>query len=410
MTPSNSKPVPDLLQQARRHLDFGALAKSAPTAREVLYKAQTIVPLAPPKPWTRIAAGGTAVVAAAALVAAPWVPMKSSLVTVGLSLEKRLPRRDAQELITSVSRHLPGDVFMSADFGTDGNGPDDLGPLKLSFTALGRTGTDLSETVRRLMRENQRSTLQAQLSQPRVLSHTEWRSPLSLLKKTIRADYAPTSERLPGSNLARGLLARRSLIAAGLASRLKRVGYELTAFTFVRGPAESGSADFTVAAWPAPIGVSVRNYRALTAHEQAAVRRVVGEYLQAVNLSGGPLALVREPTNWFPVLVDVTGTDGLPDRYFTDKLQAWVEQPDSYELSSLSFDVVAVVEDALNRLVPGLECRMDYETVRQAPSAQSGSLYRVHVSLRGSSIRREPPPSAKRRSEEQAGAVDESEL
>jgi hypothetical protein len=350
------------------------------------------------------------VVAAAALIAAPWVPMKSSLVTVGLSLEKRLPRRDAQELITSVSRHLPGDMFMSADFGIDGNGPNDLGALRLSFTSLGRTGTDLSTTVRRLMRENQHSALQAQLSQPRVLSHTEWRSPMNLLRTAMRGDYAPTSEPLPGSNLARGLLAQRSLIAAGLASRLKRVGYELTAFTFVRGLAESDGADFTVAAWPAPVGVSVRNYRALTAREQTAVRRLVTEYLRTVNLSGGTLALVSEPTNWFPVLVDVTGTDGLPDRYFTDKLQAWIEQPDSYELSSLSFDAVAVVEEALNRLVPGMECRIDYETIRQAPSAQSGSLYRVHVSLQGSSIRREPPASAKRRSEEQAGAVDEGEL
>ena len=49
MTPQITYSGPDPLAWARKQLDFEALSKSGPTTREVLFKAQTIVPFARPR-------------------------------------------------------------------------------------------------------------------------------------------------------------------------------------------------------------------------------------------------------------------------------------------------------------------------------------------------------------------------
>ena len=82
MTEKATKQFRDPLEAARAQLDFGAIARDAPSARDVLFKAQTIVPLAPPRPWWRAGAAAAAVVALAVLALAPWIPQSAALTAV----------------------------------------------------------------------------------------------------------------------------------------------------------------------------------------------------------------------------------------------------------------------------------------------------------------------------------------
>ncbi len=382
MTPQTSYSGPDALDWARQQLDFEAVSKHGPSARDVLFKAQTMVPLIRPKASPRASAVAAGAAVLAALLFCPWLPEQARLTTVYMALDKQTTRQ-AQELITSLTRRLPEGILLGARFVSRTGGTESTpGALQLAFTATAQSSGELQSAVQLALP----GKMDAPFQRAQELSSTHWISPVLLARNTMsqigRPDHGAP---YPGQKLAAAITNHQELLRENLARYLAKAGHKLAALSFTAAPAASGTGafDMVLPAWPLPLGVSIAGFSAMGSREQEAVHRRCEEFVERINLGWEPASVVDAPQPWLPVLVTVTLPDGQSDRYLTDRLQARIVQPDPKDMQLYRFDVVRLVEDAITIAIPGEDCRIDYDTFHGEAYGMRGDLYKVTVALTG---------------------------
>lgn len=382
MTPQTTTNRLDALDWARQQLDFEAVSKAGPNAREVLFKAQTMVPLIRPKASPRTSAVAASAVFLALLLFCPWLPERARLTTVYMVLDQQTARQ-AQELVAGTVRRLPEGILLGTKFvAHSGAEQASQGSLQLAFTAMSTSGPELQGTVRQALP----SRLDASFQQAQELASMHWVSPVTLGGNYLaQLGDGNQAARYPGQQLAADLALHQDLLRDNMARYLSKSGYELTVLSFTDAPATAGTGafDMVLPAWPIPVGLSVAGFSAMGIKEQDSVHRRAAEFIDRINLAARPASVVDTPQPWLPVLVSVSLPDGRSDRYLTDRLQARIVQPDPKDLLLYRFDVVKVVEDAINLAMPGEDCRIDYETSRGEAYGMRGDLYKVAVKLTG---------------------------
>lgn len=352
----------DPLELARAQLDFAAMAAAAPSVREVLFKAQTMVPLSPTKPWWKAATVAGAAVLLAAALALPWIPVNATLALASLQFDRQYTRAEAQQLVDIVVRGLPQQALAGAQFGAAGD--SERGPLTVTLTSLADSEAGLRQAMEALDFGAAIELAQGATLSTAAIKARRWHSPLSLAFSALRPSAYELKMAQPGREIALGVLNNQQLYAQALAAELAAVepSASLQACEFIseRGPVLERRYSFEVPAWPAPLGITLSNFAQLGAQQQAALRWQVEDFARRMNLSWGSLVLAETPQSWLPVLVDVHNQHDVSDRVLTERVQAWISQPDERELYNPEFSLNALIGNALERVLPGMDYRVDY--------------------------------------------------
>ncbi|MBN2082322.1 hypothetical protein JW859_08965 [bacterium] len=363
----------DPLELARRQLDFAAIATQAPSSKEILFKAQTMVPMAPVRPWQRLAKTVGIAVAAGLLIFMPWLPQRASFSLVRITFEQTFNQYDAQDLVSHYTREMPVNVLTGVDYSGGASGK--TGHLTLRASSAYHTSVDLRRTVEAAL-SSAGYELPYQILDGQI-NRTTWKSPAEQVVDFVAA--RTDGRRLSNSDLARSIMRRESVYAEGLRAQLRQLGYQLEDFGFTgRDAGERAGYDFTIACWPEDIGLSVRHYQNLTDSEQTEIRERTREYLTTLNINRDASNLVDAATNWLPIVVYVYDTSGRYDPQLTARMQAWIEQPDANELASVTFEPLDSVRDALKHVIPDYQCRLDYLSADN-PYAGAGRFYKIKV-------------------------------
>lgn len=386
-SPTGSK---DPLELARRQLDFSAVATGAPGVKDILFKAQTMAPLSPARPWKRITATAAAVAAVFLLVLAPWLPQRSSLALLKVDFERQFERPAAQELLSLFVREMPDAALLGAGFASaTGTAGGSAGLLTLRASSLSMGTAELERTVRRVLSEQAPEAQPCQIHSGQI-RHIAWRSPLARVTALIEGRGGRAAESASGA-VAHSVVAQEAVLAEGLRGQLAQSGHKLEDFGFVDGSAGAvAEYDFVLPCWPVRVGVSVENYQGLLDSEQVRIQRRAAEFFRAANLYDTQLVLASGPQPWLPLVVEVRDIDGQPDPWLTGRVQAWVVQPASSELNSIDFDPQELVSAAAKRALPDYECRIEFD---QNPGAsdRAGSLPAVRVTVTGLRMQQFPP-------------------
>lgn len=372
MTARNIK---DPLELARQELDFAAMAASAPSSKEILFKAQTMVPLSPPRPWKRIGATAAAVVLAAVLIAAPWVPQRSGIALLRVSFEQQFSRPQAQDIISHCLRELPGHALLGAEYDEAGTGS-----LALRVSSLNHSSGQLHDAVDGVIRTYPEA-LQPYQMQSRQVNLGRTSSPAAMAWRLL-AGKGTNNKPSTSDPVAANVIENKGVLATGIASQLHRAGYELKHLDFVLpGTDAKREYSFSVDCWPYPVGVAIAQYDDLSASTQQELRRRVEEFLATANLRETSLVLTAQPRPEYPLLVDVQWASGQHDQRLTAEVQAWIEQPTATELTSIDFEPQDPLLKALESVLPGYEHRIEYKRMEAAGSAVP--LYKITVVLTG---------------------------
>jgi hypothetical protein len=371
MTAGNIK---DPLELARRELDFAAIAASAPSSKEILFKAQTMLPLSPPRPWKRIGATAAAVVLAAVLIAAPWVPQGSGMALLRVSFEQQFSRSQAQDIISHCLRELPGQALLGAEYDATGMG------LALRVSSLEHSSGQLHDAVDDAI-STYPTVLQPYQVQARQVSLGRTASPATMAWRLF-AGNGSEGKPSTGDPIAMNVVENKDVLATGIASQLRRAGYELKRLDFVlQGTEAKHDYSFTVECWPYPVGVTISQYDDLSASTQQELRQRVEDFLSTANLRETSLVLAKQPGAEYPLLVDVQWASGQHDQRLTAKVQAWIRQPTAAELTSIGFKPQDPLLDALAEVLPGYEHRIEYTRTEAAGSTLP--LYKITVVITG---------------------------
>jgi len=352
----------DPLELARAQLDFAAMGAAAPSVREVLYKAQTMVPLAPTKPWWKLGAtvGGALVLAAALL--APWVPATSKLALLSLQFDKLYTRAEAQQLISQALRDLPENVLAGAEYTPLGDA--DSGKLSINATSFTQSAGTLDKLASSMRWDDTKDLASDVSYNTEKLYFVQWTSPVQLAGRLINPQHHVPALLKPSRDLALDVLNHQPLYQHTLAEELAAgdPAFKLTALEFIesRGPVLERHYDFELPAWPAPLGVSAENFTQLSASQQAALRQHVEGFARRMNLADCNMVLASEPQPWMPVLVNVCNTAGASDRLVSERVQAWLEKPTDDELADPEFSLTALIGRAMEHVLPGMDYRVDY--------------------------------------------------
>jgi hypothetical protein len=373
----------DPLELARQQLDFAAIAAGAPSSKEVLFKAQTMVPISAPRPWRQTATVIAVLALIIGLAVVPWLPQRSSLALLTVGFEQRFERPEAQEVVSHFVREMPGNVLSGVDY--------DDGRLSLRLSSFSRSSGELKEAVDGIVKDYPGSAGSYQVRAGQV-DLTRFASPYAAIARLVIGEsYSQHASGL-GGELAEEVLANVDVLAEGVARQFKRVGRELVSFEFIVPGAVDEQLErysFTVDSWPCAAGVVVRQYEDLRVLEQEDLQERAETFLTAANLSNAVSGLTDVPQPWLPVLVEVRDGRRLADETghpprdprLTQRLQAWIDQPTAAELRSIDFEPRECVEAALEHVLPAHECRLDQERVGK--SAADVPLYRVVVTVTG---------------------------
>lgn len=365
LTPA-PKPTVDPLEAARQQLDFEAIAQSAPSVKHVLFKAQTMAPIAPAKPWGKIGLAAACAVATLMLLFAPLVPHTAILALVKVQFERQFTQEEAQELVFAVTRDLPDNALLGVTFGKapGQSAVDSSGKLLLSFTAFNNSPEALAKTSMFILKTVAPESQPFFSATHRVKSQT-WHTLPALLGSMLNRKNNGPSYPLSKVGAARDALNMEQLVAFGLAEELEQAGYRLLRFKFMgaaSGTLPSGY-DFSLPAWPTWIAVDLDGYSSLSDHQQAETRLVTGEYLRSVNLASSSLMLSTSSSSAHPVLITVTLPDGRRDAYLSAKVQAWIEMPQADPPKTVRSLIIDAVGQAVQKVLPGAQaiitCRED---------------------------------------------------
>ena len=365
----------DPLELARRQLDFAAMASAAPSVREVLFKAQTMVPLNPARPWQRTAATAGAVLLIAAAVFAPWIPARQQFAVLAMQFDHRMAQNEAQQAINAVVRLLPEDTLASAEFKTKGPETAGVGEaeglLTVQLASPRRSRAELEKLGRAVNWAASDAAPGAASFSGEQYSYTDWASPLKRVQALLGAKRAEqTSKYAPGRKLALEILDRQVVFDKALAARYAGGSppAELTGFAFL-SPLERKNApdyDFMLPTWPAAAALSVHGYKVESESRQADIRAQAEDLLRDASLLDASTQLSSEPVAWMPVIVTALDSAGRPDRVLTSKLQAWIGCPGDGELLSPDFDLEALISHALAQVLPDAKCTVSYERCGRA--------------------------------------------
>ncbi|MCH7472933.1 hypothetical protein IIA79_08290 [bacterium] len=389
MNESSNQHMKDPLDAARARLDFAAIAAAAPSARDILFKAQTIVPTAPARPWWRVATSAGVALLILAAIFAPWMGRQTVLTSLKVSFEQELARHEAQELVHQLVRELPDNMLLGAAFqaGSQSGAEGQNGRLELRVTGLGRRLPALKSWVTRLVDARQGASLMPLFDEGETIHRAIWESPLDRLLNRLAPQGRLAKWRHPGNAHARMIADSEQLFAESLASKLGGLDedYRLKELRFVTEADYSVSEgfDFTLPAWPGRVAVDVYPYKLLTDSEQAGIRSAVEGRLRELNLVGSSLQLFDQDIAQLPITVDVFNPQGMRDRYLTERLQAFIEQPSRKDMASVAYDVKDPVEKALSRFLPLAEYNAEYQRAGAINGVWHGSYYLVKVKITG---------------------------
>jgi len=386
MSDQAKQKVRDPLAAARAQLDFAAIARDAPSVRDIIFKSQTIVPLAPAKPWWRIGTTAAALLLLALLAAVPWIPRHAALSVLQLSFEQQFTPGQAQDVALGMLKSLPSWVLLDAQYDDNGGAQ-----LQLNASAL-CPEPELYGVVEQALGEQ--SGLAAYPLVKTVLAEAsrQWRSPLAVGREWLAGDGNTQSAQSGGQALVDQVLAAEALYTQGLRARLAVEYFELRRFDFLpSGAVREVPYDFYLDCWPARAGILLNGYPSLTRVEQETARRISREYLATVNLLNATVLLSTEPTSWLPIVVQVyrpglvaDGGVGL-DTKLSERLQAHLTQPTADELGDVKLREVVEqrVSKAMQDCLPGWEYRADYQVRRTPGSGDRNPRYLVALTLTG---------------------------
>ena len=362
-------------------MDFARMSADAPGVREILFKAQTIIPAVPTKPvWQKAApVAGAAVLAGALFV--PVLPSGSSLDKVSVNYESDIPAAEAQQIQFEVRRELPADILMGSHFRKTED--QDSGRLTLTFSATGEPRLrskvegavrDASAELMPLLRDSREAELNSRES---IVQRA-----LSMFSKAEdELSYID-----PQNGTAQDLLRNPELVGQGLNSVLSREGYQVASVEYFNGEpvAEEATQDYRILelpSWPLPLRVEMDvNDMASFEHEQ--LQQISAAWLDSVNLGATSSGLASRPGKLLPIIVDVRNPDGISDPQLSQRLQALVIQPTEAEITDAStWDVQAAVEGPLRELMGNRTCAVAYERVSDPAYNRDVNFFWVHVKL-----------------------------
>ena len=371
---------PDVVELARAQLDFSALNAAAPSVKQVLFKAQTIVPL-PTHPLRRIGKPAAVAAVLCAVLLLPWIPQRTVLSVAELQFDSRFTPSEAQQLVDTALRGLAlhQQALLGSEFTPRG---DEKGQLTLRASSFSLHGAEL-------LRELQNS-LAADGTTPPIsyalpgseAAHAVWRSPAEVLLDNLRPHGAESVPAYyPAAPLALSALSGEAVYRQQLTKYLQQRGYQLTGFSFCGNRALlPAGCQFTLDAWPQPVAVGVRRYFQLTPYQKQDLSDQIGTWLTQMNLRSPALNAAALPDSDHPVICAVRDGQGRIDQLLTARLNALLKQPSAADLADVSYSLDAAVSAAANQALAGLERRVDFE---RTSALADPPLYKVTLTLLG---------------------------
>lgn len=350
----------DPLDRARLSLDFEAMNATAPSVKQVLYKAQTMGPLAPVANGPQMNWPATALAVIALAMLLPWMPIDSSMTVMQVGFEQKIPRFEANELASHLLRNQPENVLVGTQFTRDDHrdGLNVDGQLRVALTAFNVGERELEDTYREQIRSYKGRGFDPMFRVEHQASSRSYRSPAQVLAKVFSPREKPELD-VPGhGEIQRLITGSGQLMAQALAPQIEAVEPRVTVRDLSFAPGR-GQYDLTVPAWPRPMRLRIENYGSLTAGEQESIRQTVQSFVADAGLT---------PPETHPVLADglplqaqVFDVDGRPNAYLTGRVQAWLAQPDAGALALPTFAPTKMVDEAMEKALPGVPYEARYD-------------------------------------------------
>lgn len=376
----------DPLDLARGQMDFARMASDAPTSKQILFKAQTIIPAVPAKPVWQKAAPAAGAALAAGLLFVPVIPQGSSLERLDVNFEGSLTREHAQQMQFEIRNALPSDILMGSSFSAGSTA--DAGQLSLSFSAAGEP--QLSSTVERVVMDKagENGPLFGRLDRAAELHSRD-----SIVSRAV-AMFGGSGDAPqyvdPGNQTAREILRNPELLEQGLGKVLEEQGYAIGGLEFLDRPAAdtADSGDLRVIeldCWPRAIRFTV-DAPDLARFEHNDLRNACAVWLDSMNLGASRPGLAQMPSRLLPIVVEVVGPDGRTDRHLTERLQAMIQQPDAQQITDTSsWKPQLVVKQAVSELMQdGRDYAVSYEQVDDPAYNRDVNFYWATVYLSNS--------------------------
>jgi hypothetical protein len=398
MMNTSHPPVRDPLDSARTQLDFAALAAGAPAVKDILFKAQTMAPFAPPRLWKKLLKGAGAVTAGLLLLFAPVLPSHLSYTLLRLEFERPLAPARAQEAIDAACRALPPEVLVGVEQ-RQSQGSQAVAPrVVLRLSATGWSGSRLRRSAEAALAQvaNEAMPLYYPAEEFKqggrhslVQAVSGWLTPDTGPHYRLRGEYGEQAERL---------LRIEPVLAAELAARLGVDGYQLSALKFVAA-ADSipNGYDFVTPSWPLPVAVAVAGYASELDSEQQLVQTRTAEFLREFNLmpqlgpGADPLA------QWPAVVVAVQDTEGRLNPQLSARVQAEISQPSRRQADDSVYRPRTAVEQALSRVLPWASYELLESHTQRADGSMGWQVVAVIEGARGRRLRlfeEQPSPDA----------------
>ena len=383
----------DPLDLARSQMDFARMSADAPGVKEILFKAQTIIPVTPAKPLWQKGAPVAGAALTAGLLFVPLLPMSSSLELMTVNFEGSMQRSEAQAIEFGIRRALSADILMGSEFNAAGAG--ESSHLTLSFSSAGEP--QLAASVEQAVNQN------AADREPlfgRVITEASVNERESIVTRASRmfAAEQPDVQYLDRSNrTASELLKHLELLQQGLNKALESEGYRILNAQFLTeqpvyvaegeqgqpdtGPVSHDSRILNLPCWPATLTVTV-DAGELAEYERNTLYESCMNWIESVNLAERSAGLAQRPGELLPIIVEVRNPDGVVDRLLTERLQALIVQPVGGEITDVSsWDVRKAVEGPLHELLGSRMSAVAYERVSDPAYNRDVNFFYVHVSL-----------------------------
>lgn len=377
----------DPLAAARQHLDFEAMAKDAPSAKTILFKAQTIVPMVPVKPWERFGKAGAALAVALLLLFAPLVPSTAQLALVRVQFEDTFTRSEAQQLAFDAAANLPAQLLAAADYAAAPGQSDggDAGRLTLRLASVRLGPEELADAALDSLEG-------AGEARPFVTPTTgakrrSWQSiPNAVASRLTRGDNEISH--FPASNsLANDIISNAEMIESALADHMLQSGFELTSFNFAeydsRVPLERDS--FVIPAWPRWARIGVTGYASVPQLQQQEIRSEAAGFLDGLLLSSQGVLLRDTPGPELPVLLTVADRQGSADPVATRLVQAEFGRLVRENPPLGKFETEALVDRAVSSKLEGLDYRISYQQYSMFEPGQGPETFVATITISGKS-------------------------
>ena len=349
----------DPLRLARTQLDYAAMSAAAPSVKQVLYKAQTMAPYAPPQFWKKAAKGAAVAAAAALLLFAPIIPNQVSYTLLRVEFERPLAPARAQDAIDAVVKNLPSEVTVGIEQRHTQTSQQAIAPrVVLRLGAAGVSGSWLRHRA-----EDALASV-ANEAQPLYYPAEEYRQGHQVnLVQAVMGLMAP--EARPHYNLhgpygeqAERLLALEPVLREEVAARLAVGGYQLSGLKFTEQPASVPAGyDFVIQSWPMPAAVAVTGYAGELDSEQQSVRLAVEDCLRYFNLMPETAENLNPEAQWPAIAVVLEDISGSLNPQLAARVQSRISQPSLKELDHPAYDPSQPVEEAVSEVLPWAQCQ-----------------------------------------------------